>query len=621
MSTVTETAAERNSEAWAMYQQLQQNRKQLESQHQDFITELRGAAAHPELYPPEILEPIKANAAAVAMAYQQAFNAEQACFTENPELSARRERELVTNGHDPTPADVRPTIKITADLIGMMAQAEDALLPLGVLYQRSRHLVRVAPAGKASVGLNRPEDAPIMTPVSLANLREHAARASRWTKYDKRDKKHYDARPDAVVLETLAARSEWRFPYLSGIICAPTLTPDGRVVTQRGYDAQSGLYLDCNGTIFPPVPDAPTREDARTALDALYAPFADFPFAEDCHRSAAIAGVLTLIGRSAIAGCTPLFAVRAHAPASGKGLLVNTVAMIGTGRCAPVWQHTEDDNEVDKRLLAIGMAGDTVVHIDNVTKPFGSGRLDSAITARSIKGRLLGTNSNLEVPWQTVLFASGNNMTFIGDMARRVIPIDLDAKTEHPEARSDFTHRRLLDWVGAERPRLVTAALTVLRAFWVAGCPQEPETSEYGSFEPWSDLIRHSLLWCGLPDPCGGRTNIEAESDPAYEALATLLTCWGVCYPHGTPRTLKTITQDAVTRRTADPKPLDPANEWNDLFDALAAYDSKHDGKRLDTKRIGNALRTIEGRVLDGVRLVRRGTSNNVTLWKREGVK
>src|SRR6185503_2006750 len=141
--------------------------------------------------------------------------------------------------------------------------------------------------------------------------------------------------------------------------------------------------------------------------------------------------------------------------------------------------------EEAKRLLSIAMAGDTLVHIDNVVHPFGSGPLDSAITSNSIRARLLGTN----------------NMSFIGDMARRVVPIDLDAKSEHPELRSDFTHSPLLDWVTAERPRLVTAGLTVVRAFFVAGCPREPDIPEYGSFEQWSDLIRHALLWCGWEDP------------------------------------------------------------------------------------------------------------------------
>ena len=90
----------------------------------------------------------------------------------------------------------------------------------------------------------------------------------------------------------------------------------------------------------------------------------------------------------------------------------------------------------------------------------------------------------------------------------------------------------------------MVAALTVLKAFFHAGCPKQPNVSEFGSFEQWSNLIRHSLIWAGFPDPCEGRKNLEEESDTSYEALATLLHCWADCYPDMQARTLKVITQD-----------------------------------------------------------------------------
>jgi hypothetical protein len=79
--------------------------------------------------------------------------------------------------------------------------------------------------------------------------------------------------------------------------------------------------------------------------------------------------------------------------------------------------------------------------------------------------------------------------------------------------------------------------------------------------------------------------------------------------------------QDIEHRKIPDPSPIAPANEWNALQEVLAAYDARYDGKRLDTKRIGNALRIIEGRVLGGARLVRKGVSHSAALWKREDLK
>ena len=84
-------------------------------------------------------------------------------------------------------------------------------------------------------------------------------------------------------------------------------------------------------------------------------------------QSAVLAGVLTLATRHAIDGCTPLFAVRSNTRASGKGLLVDAISIISTGRTAPHWPQVLDEDEDRKRLLTIALSGDPCCHIDNVT--------------------------------------------------------------------------------------------------------------------------------------------------------------------------------------------------------------------------------------------------------------
>jgi hypothetical protein len=117
---------------------------------------------------------------------------------------------------------------------------------------------------------------------------------------------------------------------------------------------------------------------------------------------------------------------------------------------------------------AAGIAGDPLILIDNVTRPLGSGALDAALTAGSIKDRQLGTHQTLEAPMQAVFFATGNNMTYESDTARRVVPIALDPQMERPEERTGFQHSPLLPWVTEQRPPLVAAALTILRAYFAA---------------------------------------------------------------------------------------------------------------------------------------------------------
>src|SRR5262249_39464729 len=152
---------------------------------------------------------------------------------------------------------------------------------------------------------------------------------------------------------------------------------------------ETGLYLDTSGVVFPLIPESPTWDQARAALEELREVFQDFPFAHPYDQSATLAAVLTLVARYAIRGNSPLFPVRATNRGSGKGLLVDCCAVIGTGRPSPRWPQVVDEDEERKRLLCIGLDGDAVTHIDNVTQPFGSAPLDTVLTTGAYKDRLL----------------------------------------------------------------------------------------------------------------------------------------------------------------------------------------------------------------------------------------
>ena len=51
----------------------------------------------------------------------------------------------------------------------------------------------------------------------------------------------------------------------------------------------------------------------------------------------------------------------------------------------------------------------------------------------------------------TIFFATGTNLQYVGDLARRVVPIALDPQMEKPEERTGFTYPDLLAHV-AETP-------------------------------------------------------------------------------------------------------------------------------------------------------------------------
>src|SRR5262249_48029648 len=120
---------------------------------------------------------------------------------------------------------------------------------------------------------------------------------------------------------------------------------------------------------------------------------------------------------------------------------------------------------------------------------------------------------------------SGNNVELRGDAVRRVVPCRLEAPQERPEERRDFTIQGdLLVHVRRERPRLVAAALTLLRAHARAGRPGGGLTP-LGSFEAWSGLVRAAVCWAVDLDPCATREGLR-DADPEAAARAALVTGW-----------------------------------------------------------------------------------------------
>jgi len=307
--------------------------------------------------------------------------------------------------------------------------------------------------------------------------------------------------------------------------------------------------------------------------------------------------VLSVIGRAAVDGNVPMFVAQAPTPGSGKGLLVNVAAMIANGRQAPTMAPTETDDEMRKRLLAIAMDSPSLVVIDNVEAGLGSPSLAMALTTGAVTDRLLGATKMATASLRPVWAVTGNNVQLRGDLGRRVVPIDLDPRTEHPEDRT-FRRGDLLGYVRTQRERLVVVALTVLRSFVVAGCPAHGLPA-MGSFEAWDRLVRGAVIWAGGVDPLGGRQRIRDQADEDLDRLRTLLAAW-----HAEIGGVAVTLAEAIKR----------AGDSGNLFDAFAAY--CRSGKP-EAKPLGYALRRSQGRMVNGRAFRHWGVDrNDVARWK-----
>lgn len=499
-------------------------------------------------------------------------------------------------------AGERPVIRLEPDLKGVVDQAIDALAVDREIYHRGGTLVRIVRAGPPSKaeGTRRPEGAPVIRAVAAATLRERLSLVARWEKFETRRKVWVHALPSDPVVQAVAARGEWPgLRPLVGIAEAPLLRADGTILQREGYDDASG-YVYLPSCDFPRVPDAPTEADAQRARDELLEVVCDFPFASEGHRSAWLAFLLTLFARPAIDGCVPLGAVDATTRGTGKGKLADATALIALGREAAKVPQPEDDKECRKVITALVDEGEVFALFDNIARPISYPSLDAALTAGVWKDRVLGTNRTICAPMRITFGATGNNLEVGGDTARRTLHVRLESPLENPEDRDDFRHADLLAWVRNERPRLVVAALTILRGYVVAGRP-EMGAHSWGSFEAWSRLIANAVRWLGMADPQTTRVDLEDAADATKAALIALMDGWARLDPGGGMSAKAAI--DALYPQRREDGPADGFDEMREAIETLVptAPGKTPASQRLTYVLRGARRRVIRGRMFDAI--------------------
>jgi putative DNA primase/helicase len=146
---------------------------------------------------------------------------------------------------------------------------------------------------------------------------------------------------------------------------------------------------------FPPIPQQSSKEDARQALALLDELLDGFPFVAPADRSVALSALLTILDRRSMTSA-PLHAFTSPAPGTGKSLLVDIAAMLATRQPMPVISQGRTEEELEKRLGAALLAGDTAIALDNCEHPLQSTFLCQALTQQKLNIRVLGASKNVE---------------------------------------------------------------------------------------------------------------------------------------------------------------------------------------------------------------------------------
>jgi hypothetical protein len=494
-------------------------------------------------------------------------------------------------------------------LVENVDDAEAALIAQGIaIYQRGSFLVRRGQVIIERRNQKTTTDELIVT-VTEPALKEMMTDAAKFLRYDARmdDWKEINC-PKEIADAYLARTGVWKLHPLMGVINAPTLRTDGSLLDTPGYDDATGLIYDPRGASFPAIPDEPSKDDARAALALFNELICKFPFASEEARSVALAAILTSCVRRTLPKA-PMFGVDGTGQGSGKGLLVDTTSIIGSGSPAASITAGTDEAELEKRIGSLLLSGAAAISIDNLTRPLESDFLAMIITQPAPKMRILGRSQTVTVPTNALLFATGNGLTCGSDMWRRVPICLIDPAVERPsERRFDFNpaERALRN-----RGRYVAAALTVLRAYQVAGSPAQ-DGKAMGSFEEWCLLVRDALLWLGEADPVA--TCVPPCDDPDRERFVALILAWQAIIGEKRGVTLKEAIRIATDGATTS----STRSELFDAFHAVAAPMVRGSDSKIDVRRLGIWLRSKKRLVIGGLRLMPEGESQAGMRWRLE---
>jgi len=390
-------------------------------------------------------------------------------------------------------------------------------------------------------------------------------------------------------------------PGLRGITCMPIIHPDGSIFSVPGYDVETQNYYAPVAIDALDVPDKPTDDDVKDAVALLEEVIADFPFYDDdtmtgASKANTLGMIITTAARSIIPGKIPAHLITKPARGTGASFLCAVLYTIATGINGAF--HTAPTKEEDwkKDITTMISGGSTLNVFDNVEGEISSQYFSAVLTMDIWKDRKFHSNSE-ELCYESkgiLWVVNGNNVEISGDVGRRSVLIQLDAKTARPfERTSLFAHGRddeFITWLLENRGRVISAIMTLIRSWILKGEP-EPENPRIigGGFESWSRIIGGILGNAGIENFLGNLDYLYDKVDVGTEEWSAFITTW---YEQlkDKPHTAREIADLMKTLSTENPYDYKKGSALLDtlpteLFDS---YNHKNDSF---AKVLGRAIR------------------------------
>lgn len=475
-------------------------------------------------------------------------------------------------------------LNVSDPLDVLVDKCEEVLSAQPIIFQRMGELVHLYEEDSGKISFRSLK--PAFTRYTLSKLISFEKTLST---DDLGNEKTMPIHPPGAIARCVVERGNFSARNLRAVVSFPPMASDGSIRTTEGYDDKTETYY--TGGVNLTVPDSPTQADAKMAVALLEDILVDYPFEGEEHKSAWFAGLLSPLTRYMHDGFVPMLVMTANTARAGKSSLCKIIGLIVNGADLPIITNTRNGEEERKRVMGYLRSGASVVMIDNVCDVLGGPVINALLTSRGFADRSLGSQKIIQAVNDAFWCATGNNISLADDVAQRCLHSRLNCPDPSPHLRSGFRYPNLIDHVRGHRDELLSAALTIIRAYMLAGKPKQ-EMQPWGSFEEWSDIVRGALIYAGLKDPALSREELEEDANVEKGVYVALVDGWLELQAMSGSNAI----ENGLTAREAV-EALENGVEAYLLKDALIELTKT---RAITSHALGRLLMSVRGRNLDG---------------------
>jgi len=493
----------------------------------------------------------------------------------------------------PTPQNGRPEIIVNGkQMSALISESWDAVIQSNnppTCFRRASKLVHIVTEQGAS---------PLVEELGESGFRGILARSANW--YKENQNGTQPVFPPKEIAQDALVFSDRRLPLLKSVVSCPVFSPDGTLCATEGYHAGAQSFITFGGEKIAlnirPTKEA-AQEGAKFILEEL---IGDFAFATEADRAHALGAFLTPLCRN-LTSVTPLHDFSSPVQGSGKGLLVQTIAIVTLGKQVAGQRLPGDEEEIGKTLLSELSTARPIILLDN-TDATGRSAIDSAslegvLTAEEWTGRRLGKIGMFPpMPNRALWCITGVNLEFAKGLMRRRVRVRIDPHREEPWKRAESEFKRPGDALltfAKENRSLILSHLFSMAVYYLS-LKEKPQVKTLGSFDSWSRIVGGIVTAAGVSGWLG------YQDDPEEAGVESGLNDW--------PEFIA-----AWLNEFGDyPQPVAKLNELADKNQLLCTVRGDK-SRKSEEIRLGGDLKKMRGRVISGQRITPEANKHSKT--------